>query len=852
MLLAVSEIDVSEYLPGKIDYYFDNDQIHIIGVLIDTDTNTLAYRIVENENTVYQENFEMDFNLNLLHDFKIVEFENQYNCFLAIANEIGGKIINLTTGEEIDCNEIEEYSTIEVFSNDDECALYQVNGSTIPVNSFSMWYNSLEIPNYDPNFKRLSFTDNITKPVYINDDVEIFPMYPEIEAHAPFYVTGEIDFLNYPYDEEQFFLEGLFEPENDFIYQNNHMFESTAIFGNGPLDVDYVHMNFTGSSYDAKGIKVIYAPKELVVYDSFPPYGVIGDSIGVNIVNLPVDTLLLNLGGGSISNGRSAIVFNDLYIEGMVTGNIFIASTESIFITDDITYSGTAPGEKPTNICSDHLTLKSDKSIYIKYKSLDLFDGWYPGTQPSINTANTQDVYIYADLVTSEPGNCVTFEYQHPHPSTPPVYIDGEKYYPDLHLNQYPPVDNNWPSADYNVIGTNQKPDFPFYNPVWPEIDPVYERGVIHHFGSIISHNNGFMHRSGSDPYNHTEDGIWNIENQKYGPVHSPTGYIKRNRGDDRIVKNRSIDFVYKSDIGFSEIIIENGEVINSNIEVDFEIVDIRAICEDNGIAYLLVDCIEQDYPLLKSCFIKIEDNNISRSNYKILHFNENYDFEVKDDKIFLLRSGLYPGLAMFDFDFDDEYVYFENNYDFAQIFKYENEIYLLGTENEVTRLLRWGNSYGNMTFIVIDIIDLDVELCSITESKFKDYNLILYSNDPYFGFHDRYIYLLDLEPLLVANEQILQHNSNSMTIFPNPITNNRSNVNIKFQIKEKTQADVAIYNVKGQFVKNIFNGNVDSGEKIINWNQKNQNEKQVADGVYFVRAKLENDVLTEKVLIMK
>ena len=105
------------------------------------------------------------------------------------------------------------------------------------------------------------------------------------------------------------------------------------------------------------------------------------------------------------------------------------------------------------------------------------------------------------------------------------------------YINSYP---NNGPGYVY-PNGT----DYPWYNPVWPESlnDIVYERGTLTIFGAIAQRRRGFIHRSGSDPYNHPGDNKWEMDEYHYDGMHVSTGYDKDYHYDKRLMHVQPPDF---------------------------------------------------------------------------------------------------------------------------------------------------------------------------------------------------------------------------------------------------------------------------------------------------------------------
>ena len=52
--------------------------------------------------------------------------------------------------------------------------------------------------------------------------------------------------------------------------------------------------------------------------------------------------------------------------------------------------------------------------------------------------------------------------------------------------------------------------DYPYYNPLWPELNPYLERGTIHLYGSVAQRRRGYVHRNYVDSEYQNPDGVWN------------------------------------------------------------------------------------------------------------------------------------------------------------------------------------------------------------------------------------------------------------------------------------------------------------------------------------------------------
>ncbi|MCD4795770.1 MAG: hypothetical protein K8R49_01180, partial [Candidatus Cloacimonetes bacterium] len=285
-----------------------------------------------------------------------------------------------------------------------------------------------------------------------------------------------------------------------------------------------------------------------------------------------------------------------LWIEGEVNGAVTFGCSDTIYIVGDITYENTIPGEPPDDPENPNLTdyfgLVSEKRIYIRYKHRDPFNNFEIRDDNCNNVMlygayaaiGIGDTLVYGDLACHYDG-IFSFEYQHPHGSTPDFYAPSPYYphndtlykYIDFHKFIYPENPNVPPNIEgFNLHGNNppvngtcgypyEDPDYissypnndptdyavpygtdyPWYNPVWPESsdDIVFERGTITTFGSIAQRRRGYVHRSGSDPYNHPNQHEWDLENFHYDGTHPSTGYNKDYHYDSRFLEITPPDY---------------------------------------------------------------------------------------------------------------------------------------------------------------------------------------------------------------------------------------------------------------------------------------------------------------------
>ena len=249
---------------------------------------------------------------------------------------------------------------------------------------------------------------------------------------------------------------------------------------------------------------------------------------------------------------------------------------------------------------SDFFGLVSEEKILVAYKyrnpdTGEMMDGnvddqgvYMYGAFAAIGKGDEE---IYGEMACHHDG-IFTFQYHHPHGSTPNFeapspyngqdtvyqYVDLQRYIfpkdtfapPELdgfqmHGNgpggMYPelmcgyPWDGSTQPSYYAVSFPNNGPnyvppdgtDYPWYNPVWPESASdivTYTAGrEIAIFGAIAQRRRGFIHRSGTDPYNHPNQQEWDLDEFHYDGTHPGTGYDKAYFYDQRFLFIQPPDF---------------------------------------------------------------------------------------------------------------------------------------------------------------------------------------------------------------------------------------------------------------------------------------------------------------------
>ena len=99
-------------------------------------------------------------------------------------------------------------------------------------------------------------------------------------------------------------------------------------------------------------------------------------------------------------------------------------------------------------------------------------------------------------------------------------------------------------------------------------------------------------------------------------------------------------------------------------------------------------------------------------------------------------------------------------------------------------------------------------------------------------------------EDLTVPNVTYMLHQN-----YPNPFN---PQTTISFDMPKAGFANLSIYNVKGQLVKNLVNDNLDFGRHSVVWNGTDNNGKPVTSGLYLYRLTTNGVTETKKMMLMK
>tara|TARA_B100000085_G_scaffold166330_1_gene151299 strand:+ start:79 stop:663 length:585 start_codon:yes stop_codon:yes gene_type:complete len=84
---------------------------------------------------------------------------------------------------------------------------------------------------------------------------------------------------------------------------------------------------------------------------------------------------------------------------------------------------------------------------------------------------------------------------------------------------------------------------------------------------------------------------------------------------------------------------------------------------------------------------------------------------------------------------------------------------------------------------------------------------------------------------------------------YPNPFN---PSTTIKYNLNDNSYVNVSIYNIAGELVKTLFNGQQGKGKNSLIWNAKNNKNESVAGGLYIYSVTTENNIYSKKMMLLK
>ncbi len=98
----------------------------------------------------------------------------------------------------------------------------------------------------------------------------------------------------------------------------------------------------------------------------------------------------------------------------------------------------------------------------------------------------------------------------------------------------------------------------------------------------------------------------------------------------------------------------------------------------------------------------------------------------------------------------------------------------------------------------------------------------------------------------VVENEDLVSQAITSLRAYPNPFS---SELKISYKAEVASSLSISIFNLRGQQVCNLFEGNTNKGEMELSWDGKDASGARLPAGIYFIRAQNQAGSSTVKAL---
>ena len=105
------------------------------------------------------------------------------------------------------------------------------------------------------------------------------------------------------------------------------------------------------------------------------------------------------------------------------------------------------------------------------------------------------------------------------------------------------------------------------------------------------------------------------------------------------------------------------------------------------------------------------------------------------------------------------------------------------------------------------------------------------------------------LEEEVHADDQLLPKELTLLGNYPNPFN---PSTTISFSLPQNTKTSLSIFNLKGQFVKELSNDFLTAGTHQFTWNGDDGNGIKASSGIYFYEIKTDSEIKTGKMLMLK
>ncbi len=106
----------------------------------------------------------------------------------------------------------------------------------------------------------------------------------------------------------------------------------------------------------------------------------------------------------------------------------------------------------------------------------------------------------------------------------------------------------------------------------------------------------------------------------------------------------------------------------------------------------------------------------------------------------------------------------------------------------------------------------------------------------------------IELNPTLLNND-IISPEITNLSVYPNPFN---PTTNIKFETSQQDKFLITVYNIKGQKINTIHQGQLQAGFHQFNWDGKDNHGKELPSSIYFIKISGKSKSFIQKVTMIK
>lgn len=174
---------------------------------------------------------------------------------------------------------------------------------------------------------------------------------------------------------------------------------------------------------------------------------------------------------------------------------------------------------------------------------------------------------------------------------------------------------------------------------------------------------------------------------------------------------------------------------------------------------------------------------------------------------------------------------------------------------------LQWDAPQNQLQPVIgYNIYRNEVLLQSVLDTEFLDQNLF---NGSY-TYYVTAIYMygnsvasnaveIEITEYTEINPDQIGLDEKHILCYPNPVNlRNSTGTSLLFMVKETTDLDIGIYNIKGQLVRQLFDGEKMAGNHTLYWDGRDFQGKRVSPGIYFSRLDDQTRSVINKIVILR